>query len=160
LKNHLVVIGMVLVLLVVGLSGCNESNFVSSEVEIVNYTVVTKWNVYTGGSGTYTYYKPGFYHDYPENAQTSYIINVTLKNNAGRLLPMVYIYLNFYDKDDTLLARIHNPLEGIIGNLPETYTETCSIQIYKFQFIYYGIKEEYFDLVESVKFETCLELTP
>jgi hypothetical protein len=158
MNKHLIVIGTAVLLLVVGLSGCDESNFVSSEVEVVNYTVVTKWNVYTGGSGTYTYYKSGFYHDYPENAQTSYIINVTLKNNAGRLLPTVYIYLNFYDKDNNLLARMNNL--GIISNLPDTYTETLSIQISKFQFVHYGIKEEYFDLVESVKFEISLELTP
>jgi hypothetical protein len=158
MKKQLVILGIVVLLLAVGLSGCDKSNFVSSEVEIVNYTVVTKWNVYTGGSGTYTYYKSGFYHDYPENAQTSYIINVTLKNNAGRLLPIIYIYVNFYDKDYNLLARINNL--GIIGNLPDTYTETLSIQIYKFQFVHYGIKEEYFDLVESVKFEISLELMP
>jgi len=72
-------------------------------------------------------------------------------------LPIIYIYIKFYDKDDNLLARIHDPLQGIISNLPDTYTETCSIQIYKYQFEFYS-KEEYFDLVESVKFEICREL--
>jgi len=158
MNKHLIATGTAVLLLAVGLSGCGESNFVSSEVEIVNYSVVTKWTVYTGFSSN-TYYKPGFRHDYPENTQTSYIINVTLKNNAGRLLPVIYIYVKFYDKDDNLLARIQDPLQGIISNLPDTYTETRSIQIYKYQFEFYS-KEEYFDLVESVKFEISLEFTP
>lgn len=156
LKKHLIVIGTVILLLGVGLSGCDESNFVSSEVEIVNYSVVTKWIVYTG-FGSDTYYNSGFCHDYPENTQTFYIINVTLKNNAGRLLSRIYIDVNFYDKDYNLLARIHNPTWWVIANLPDTYTETLSIQISPTQFEGYGIKREYFDLVESVKFEINLE---
>lgn len=158
-----IAVTLVLILIVVGLSGCTElsnqdnveqeqDDASSSDIEIISYTVVTKW--LTGGHWDddwewipyETYFESGFYHDYSGDIQNEYnimyLINGTVKNNAGKKLTITICPL-LYDAYGNLLFEWHS---RIISGLPNSYTADFSFELKK-EFV------NYFDNVESVRFE-------
>lgn len=144
-------IGMliILILLILGLSGCNElGSGDDTGLKVINYEVVTQYSVWKDNGTLNTYNRSGFYHDYPENAHPSYVVNITVKNKSGDLITFMYLYIWFCDKDNIKLFKEYTG----IGNLPDTYTETITIESNKYR------NERYFDLVENIQFEFTEDL--
>lgn len=167
-KQTIIVMLAVMLMVVVGLSGCTEitnldnaeqddtSDVPASGVEIISYSVVTKW--LTGGHWDdnwewipyETYFENGFYHDYSGDIQNDYnimyLINGTVKNNAGEKLSITITPL-LYDAYGNLLFEWYPP--RIISGLPNSYTANFHFELKK-EFV------DYFDNVESVIFEITI----
>jgi len=88
------VIGIVVLFISIGLSGCEETLKITGDthqVKIIDFSVITQW--YIPGYGTYqSYSKSGFYKNYPAEAYNPrYIIKGTLQNIAGEDLNEILI---------------------------------------------------------------------
>ena len=139
MKKHLVVIGIIFVLLMVGFSGCTElnGNVESSgeieKVELVSYKVETqKWD--------YGYKTIGNGFNYSKDAEL-YLITGTVKNIAGETIISVNITAKFYDSTNIFLKE----KTTYLGGIPNTRTEDFGI--------YYFANEKYFENIRVVKFE-------
>ena len=148
-KKHLIVLGIAVLLICVGLSGCEESdknNDVdvtgdTSEIELLGYNITTTWWVVVYG-GSEKYEKSGFYHGYPSDAfNKQYKISGTVKNIAGKTLDKVNITANFYDSNNNFLASKTDSKNIFI----DTYT-------WDFEIICSSINE-YFEEIDHLKFE-------
>lgn len=97
MKKQLILIGVVLLLVVVGLSGCEQqlSNTGNSEVQIVNNGMeLTLGNyTYTNSDGTTT--------STWGNVKRVY---GTIKNIGNRTIPLVTVTVKFYGSDNRLLT--------------------------------------------------------
>lgn len=163
MKKQLVILGILALLFSVGLGGCNgnpfdiKNNQVPSQIEILNYSVQTKWSTY-GELGIIDkdYYEDGFYQDIPSNVSDFhkyYIISGTVKNICDR---MITIQLNavYYDGNGVELFKGSDYSIGAnyrgstIRDLPSGYNRTFSINLLKKTF--YDLVD-YFDEVESFK---------
>ena len=160
MNKHLIVIGIVLLLLVVGLSGCNESSNYGDEdlVEIYNVTVKTKWN-----EGYLTdvknFEEDGFYHGVSADDENVwnliYLISGTVKNIAGKKLNYIKVSAKLYDSDGNYLSSSNDALETIIRNLPNTYTKNFCIEI-RAPFLAGVGTFEYFYSVEDYELEVIV----
>jgi len=152
MKKQLVIVGMVVLLLCVGLSGCNQNT--ENQVEVKDYEVTTHW-YYGSGDDYKEYSEEGFFHDYPVDASSSavyYQIVGNLTNVAGKLLNSVTIDVILYDENGVELFNSANHLlqdcvqKGSVTNLPDTYVKEFTVRVYK------SCLAEYFDNVSSFKF--------
>lgn len=150
MKKQILIVGIIVLLIAVGLSGCNEqTNQGINGIQITNVEITTHWQ--TGGvwAGNKQFHEvSGFYHDYPVDSDTVltyYLINGTVINNAGELMPLLYIYLNLYDANNNVLRK--HIKSTVIHDIPNTYSETFHFEIKKSEML------DYFDNVENYKFE-------
>lgn len=155
MNNKLIAIGIILVILFVGLSGCNEldklSNNISGDeglVEIHNVTVETRWLISQGfGSPSLDYTENGFYHGVNASDDgvymLKYMISGTLKNVAGRKLSHITIRGKFYDANDIYLFSSDSTFDGRIYDLPDTYTRSWDIEIPEINFDYFEYVDDY-----------------
>ena len=143
MNNHLIVLGIAVLFLAVGLSGCEETVEVTGDadkVEIIDYSVTTKWHI--SGFGTFqTYSKPGFYKQYPEKAyEPRYVVSGIAKNIAGEDLDQIIITALFCDSNENQLASENTTIHDL-GN---TYTKNFTVYLYS--------SNQYFKNVDCVKF--------
>jgi hypothetical protein len=149
-------IGIVLLLLVVGLSGCNETlNYIDEDlIEISDMSVVTKYRSREEIEGSYqevAIIKDGFYHDVKPSPleiwDLRYEISGTVKNVAGRKLDKIIVSAKLYDVNGNFLGDSGDFIEGVY-NLPNTYSDNFLIIIFAPD---QGIKSsfEYFYNVED-----------
>lgn len=129
------VVGYILVLLIVGFSGCSEKKISGDvdKIELLDYSIETQ--KYDDG---YKKIGDGFIHN--DNASL-YLITGTIKNIAGEMINSVNITAKFYDNKNNYL-REENAYTGSIEN---NYTEGFMIKYY--------YNEKYFENVCGVKFE-------
>jgi len=130
MNKKLILIGIILIFVCVGLSGCNERQSLSDtdEVELVSYSVVTR-DEQGNKIGD------GFVHHDDANR---YRVTGTVKNIAGRNLDRITITARFYDKDNEFLHSEN----ATVWNLTKGNTDEFSISYYCF--------EKYFEVAESV----------
>ncbi len=144
MNKHLIIPVITVLLLAVGLSGCEETVEVTGDtdkVEITDYSVITEW--YIPSYGTYhSYTKSGFYKHYPANAyEPRYIVRGTVKNIAIEGLDQIIITVLFCDSNHNQLA-----LESTtIRNLGITYTKNFIVSLYS--------SNQYFKNIDLVEFE-------
>ena len=163
MNKHLIVIGTAVLILVVGVSGCDEINKLSDNisgdeglVEIYNVTVETRWNTYTSLGQTISHTENGFYHGVNSNddgvGMLIYKITGTVKNIAGRKLDRVTISAKLYDSSGNYLGSSNSALDGKVTNLPNTYTGKFSIEIRSPSILVAGAFK-YFENVEDYELE-------
>lgn len=128
-KNGLVV-GIIILLTIVSLSGCNERQSLNDtdEVEIVNYSVETR-DEFGDKIGD------GFVH---HNDSNRYKVTGTVKNIAGKTLDRITITARFYDIDNEFLHSEN----ATVWKLSKGATDDFSISYYSF--------EKYFEVAENV----------
>ncbi len=143
MKKQIIMLGIVILLICVGLSGCEETTNNggttgdTAEVELVNYKIET--------FGADMGFKPekigdGFIHS--EKAKNGYYkITGTIKNTAGRMLNNITVKVDFYDINHTYL----DSKSDYILNLQDTKTDD-------FKIIYLCFSS-YFENVEQIEFD-------
>jgi len=160
MKKQLIIIGIIITLLTVGLSGCNEQD----NVKIVDYNIFTHWHTFSG-INKIEHVENGFYHNYPDEVKdvyrnVYYSINGTIKNTCDKRLDLIKIDVICYDNDGVELFKTS---EGIysscydrasVTNLPSGYSEDFELKIYRFS--YYDQCSTYFDDVESFDFDISI----
>lgn len=117
MKKQNIIVGIVVLLLTIELSGCtdqNGDNVVDSDVELVN-TWIDRNTALDGSK--YDYYKG------------------TVKNVAGKMLNKVTVSLNFYDSENNFLFY----KTDTISNLANSYTKDFSVTVYSYQSYYENI---------------------
>mgnify|MGYP006288368325 CR=1 FL=1 len=162
MNKKLLAIGIILVFLIVGLSGCFDNNGGqisgdTDKVEIVSYEVITTWKEIEFGDTWKDQYpewveKSGFYHDIPEKKTITvggyedgryggaqYKVKVEVRNIAGEIID-VEVKAKFYDENDNHLKTKTKEIK----NIANSYTGKTTFS--------YGESETYFDNVDSVKF--------
>lgn len=153
MNKQFLIIGMAVLFICVGLSGCNEINLDIGGlgVEVIDYNVVTRWAAPNPeGWGVIDYEEPGFYHNISKEIPSNYYYKIsgTVKNNAGRKIDVFYVIIRFYDKDNNELdAR-----QKLLTNLANNYTKSFS---FKYPDAFGGW--EYFDYADHVNFEVSEE---
>jgi hypothetical protein len=101
MKKNLIVISIAVLLLVVGLCGCNEISNDSSNnnlVELSNFGVTTEW----GNSWERTV-KDGFYHEFPDDITIYYYVRGNVRNIGEKPIDSVSITAKFLDAEDNYL---------------------------------------------------------
>jgi|GEM_PF-3164300 len=142
MKKQLIIIGIIVLLITVGLCGCDESSQ-KSGITITNIVATTHW-IDGGRQESHE----GFYHeafsDIPFNV--NYQIQATVVNNAGKQISL-RIITNLYDANNNLLWTDKDSLTPIfINDLPNTYNKTFTKTIYETSL-------DYFYYVERCNFE-------
>ena len=125
MKKQLIIVGMIVLLITIGLSGCNETDKTKGDtdkVELVNYNVETLKGV---------------------GLNECKSIKGTVKNIAGTLIDKITINVKFYDSNNNLLRTITDYVEHIANS----YTQDFEVQYWN----YY----EYYENVDwdNIKFE-------
>ncbi len=134
MNKHQLIIGVIIIiLLAVGLSGCNELQQGNTDIEIVNYSVES-WNHILFEEDVKV--GDGFIHTGGVNR---YKIRGNVKNNAGKHLDAITIRAKFYDLGGNLL---YEEVE-IVSNLPNSYEK-------EFLFEISGNLISYFENIDSV----------
>jgi hypothetical protein len=142
MKKHLIVIGMVALLLVVGLSGCTDTQQDDQgsgidKFELLSYSVETMEDSYPEDRKI----GDGFIHS--EDADY-YQINGIIKNKAGYKTDII-VTMKFYDEKDIFLDS-----ETIkIYEVPDNYEESFKSRVWKSGLT--GL--DYFDKVKKVTFD-------
>jgi len=120
MKKKIIILGIVVMLICVGLSGCQESTGNgggttgdTSKVELVSYNVETK-------SSWYSILGDGFIHD---DDAGYYEITGTIKNIAGYKIDTVKVTAKLFDSNFIFLDSKYTYVSGI----PDTYTEDFKI---------------------------------
>ena len=160
MKKQLVILGIVVLFICVGLSGCEEktgnggdTTGDTSKVELVSYDVKTTWQEPTKYSENwndpYDYVEKqqeGFFHiSHPDSRYERYTITGTVRNIAGYKLDEIMITAKLYDSDGIYLTSSGDS----VYDIPDTYSEDFEIVV--------SGNYEYFDNIESVKFEISAE---
>jgi hypothetical protein len=142
MKSKYLMIGIIVLLLAVVFSGCNEQ--INSrtglektdKVQLVSYSTWTeKYIDFTTG---YQKIADGFV--YSEDADR-YVVNATIKNIAGEKLDTILVDVGFYDSSNNLLKTTTKYVWG----LPNSYTENVEVT--------YSSSSTYFENVDHVSFE-------
>jgi len=130
MKKKIIVVGIIILLTIVCLSGCNEAQTSGDidEVEIVSYSVETR-DEFGNKIGD------GFVHHDDANR---YKVTGTMKNIADRNLDRITVTARFYDSDNEFLHSEN----ATVWKLTKGATDDFSISYYSF--------EKYFELAESV----------
>ena len=154
MKKQILIVGMVILLICVGLSGCNQQSSngnsnnpqssgnpnipQSSSVQISNIKVTTKWNdgYYNGKRGQ----ADGFYHDYPTGMSAYYEITGDVKNIAGKPIDSVSITVKYYDNSNNYL----DSSTAYVSTLYLEETKSFSSTLYA---------SNYFDHISDYKIE-------
>jgi len=131
MKKQLVIIGIIILLISAGLSGCQESktNYKpptsgdTDEVELLNCTIETY-----GATNSSQRIKlgDGFVHNSVYNV-TYYVINGTIKNIANYIIHKIRITVNFYDENKSFLAN----QSAWIYNLRRNFTDNFEVPYLK-----------------------------
>ncbi|MCJ7572094.1 MAG: FxLYD domain-containing protein [Candidatus Thermoplasmatota archaeon] len=110
MKKQLMIVGIIIILLIVGLSGCNEqsnnentNNKYSNYVQLSNITIITFWNFASTNipSGSHD----GIYHNYPSDCYSVFfIISGTVTNIADKPIDLVELVVKFYDDNNNYIA--------------------------------------------------------
>ena len=121
MKNQLIIVGIIFILLVVVLSGCNDTNQIAGNTDKVE--LLDTWvDPHTAIDGSkYDYYMG------------------TVKNIAGYMLNTIKVTVKFYDSNNNYLFSGYDN----IRNLANSYTKDFSVYINSFNDYY-----EYIDHVE------------
>ena len=108
MNKKMLITAIALMLLTIGLSGCNEINGNTDTTIGNNVVQIINWY-----NGTYkavnNLYANGFV--YREDMDLLYIVNGTAKNNASQEIRVVTIHIKYYDINNTLLLD-----DGILEN--------------------------------------------
>jgi len=139
MNKHLIVIGIVVILLAVALSGCEElsqdgGTQGNTDFEIISYSVES-WEDKVLGLDDIKI-GDGFLHS---DEVDLFTIKGIVKNNAGRLIEALEIKAKFYDGNGIFLLDWTETLY----NIPDTYEE-------EFVFSMHSHYTTYFDNIESV----------
>jgi len=142
MNKHLLIFGIAILIICIGLSGCNESNETTGatdKVQLVNHIVET----YGANSGWEVPVKigDGFMHN-EQSKNGYYKVSGTVKNIAGTMLNMVIISVKFYDSNDNYL----HTEQYFINSLPNSYTGDFTVS-------FHASSSSYYDKAEKVKFE-------
>jgi hypothetical protein len=139
---------MILILLIsISLSGCTQeknSPVQQNEITIIDYNATTFW---TTSSKSYNH--SGFYHGFSDDSYHYYLINGTVKNEAGNLTSFSII-ADLYDSTNNILPAGNNPdviNEDTLYDVPDTAIMNFSIRINDYQ---------YFKQVSSVRFRISM----
>ena len=108
MKKHLIVIGTVVLLLVVGLSGCNEINLFSGDDRFVG--------TWKSNGSTITFFSDGTGSELSMSFQWEIKDNKLVREMFQGEASIVYDY-QFSDNDTTLT------LTAVGGGIPRTYTK-------------------------------------
>jgi len=149
MKIQLVIVGIVILLLVVGLSGCEEltgNGDVSgdtSKVELLDYNVISTWVTGAWTLNRQEHEQNGFFYDDSSDASNhEYKITGTIKNKAGYKLERIVVTAKLYDSNGIFL----DSKDDTVYDIPDTYTEDFSIS-------FFVHNTDRFENVNSVKFE-------
>ncbi len=167
INNRFLILGIAVLLLSVGFSGCTETNQnttddpngdqgeekftilpdgtrVSGDIDklkILNYSVITEKEV---NYRDYQKIADGFV--YIENA-SRYRIYGTTKNIAGKILNDIKITVEYYDDNNIYLSSGSDTLGILDPGIPDTYTWDFEIIYYKETI--FGMNE-YFEYVDHI----------
>jgi len=127
MKKKLIVTGIVVILITIGLSGCNESGQTAGDtdkIELVDYDVETK----SIAVNTYDDYK---------------LVSGTIRNIAGEPIHKVTVSVKFYDSNDNLL---HTETDDV-WDIANSYTEYFEVA--------YWHTDQYYENVDwnDIRFE-------
>ena len=139
------VIVLVFVLLMVGLSGCNElDNFITTNnVEVLDYSVIS----YKFGKNIVSSnIKLGDGFHYKED-MVGFKVSGTIKNNEGEPLKKIKVIGKFYDGNKFLGSD-----ETIIENVPVGETRDFNVFFHNGDF-----PNDYLLFVDNVKFDIMIE---
>ena len=128
MKKQLIIIGIIILVVTVGLSGCQESKTVykpptsgdTDEVELLNCTIETYGAM--NSSSEVIKLGDGFIHDSTYNV-SYYSINGTIKNIADYIIHKIRITVNFYDENKSLLAN----QSAWVYNLRRNFTDDFKV---------------------------------
>ena len=129
MKKQIIMLGIVVMLICVGLSGCEElTTNLNSEskdlVEFTNYKVTTEW--YQGNYMAREYViKEGFYHDFPGGETVYYYISGNVKNIADKPIDRVTIVANFFDSEDNFLDSSETKVLNLYLNESKNFKITA-----------------------------------
>lgn len=158
MNKQMSIVGVILIILLSGLSGCIEQNnddTGNNELEVVSYSIVTEAYSYNtkANKSIWKSFGEGFKPDnlpeissgggvyLPEEYyKARYRINVTVKNIADRRLDTISVILNFYDSNDTLL--ISEQIKNYSG-LPDGH-------IWDFEYEY-DYHDDYFERIDHLE---------
>ena len=127
MKKQFVIIGIIVIFLNVGLSGCNETSNKTTEnnnkVELIGYNIE---------------------ECSPSSNNICKNVNITVKNIGTELIKKLVITTNFYDFNNNYIDF----LEVTIQDIPESYIKSTSFLVCK-------IFIEYYDIIDwdNLKFE-------
>jgi len=142
MKKQLIIVGIIILLITVGLSGCNENseNFEdTNNVELVDYLVIS----YKFGKDAFSpNIKLGDGFNYKEN-MVGFKVSGTIKNNEGEPLSKIKVIGNFYDGNKFLGSD-----ETIIENVPDGETRDFNVFFHNRDF-----PNDYLLVVDNVQFE-------
>lgn len=129
---------MIVLLVFVGLSGCNSTNNTTGNINIkmLEYTITTYLG--TGNSTT------GFYHG--RIPSYNYKINGTIQNLLGYKAD-IKVKINFYDKKNNFL----DSTEQIVSGIANTYIAGFEFDVSK-QPYYDAHVIQYYDQIDHVAF--------
>lgn len=112
MKKQLVIIGITLVLIVIGLSGCSQqteqtsnTNPYSNDIQISNLKAVTQVIDDSGWGHGVLSTKSGFYHGHEHNdpGAIQYNVSGTIKNIGSKIIDRVDITVRFYNDQGNFL---------------------------------------------------------
>lgn len=150
MNNKILVPLILLMLIMVILSGCNEldsgndkQSGNTDKVKIVDYRIETysyenfidrfNYDTHTKVADELSYDKLGEFGYYN--------VNGTIKNVAGKKLNEIVIIVTFFDKDGIFI----NSRNATVTNLPNTFTDNFEVKIFS--------DSKYFEKINNIKFE-------
>ena len=112
MNRYLIVSGIAVLLICVGLSGCEDlssTDYGSDYVELSDIEVVTKWRTELWGSDSSSSWNEmsGFYYDYDKDAfehNVYYNVFGVVKNIGDKPIDSVIINAKFYDNKGNHLS--------------------------------------------------------
>ena len=132
-------IGLIVLFITIGLSGCIEDANEDTNIEIISHTIKT-YEVVRGGHDKFI--GNGFIH-VKDDRYTMFRIDGTIKNIGDEILKNVKVHIKYYDSKDNILRED----EGVSYSL--YINETAD-----FYFIWYDSGfYPYFDHVDHINFE-------
>ena len=150
MDKKILILSVGLILIMVGLSGCNELDSVNhkqsgntDKVKIVDYNIETysyenfidrfNYDTHTKVTDGLSYDKIGEFGYYN--------VNGTIKNIAGKKLNRILIIVTFCDKNGNFI----NSRNATVNNLPNNYTDNFEVKIFS--------DSKYFENIDNIKFE-------
>ena len=133
MKKQLIIIGIIILLIAVGLSGCQENNIsdnlidASNEVQLVSHSI----RIAQG------------WCDIPNGMQVMEVrlVSGTIKNIAGRNIDTVYVRVRFYDWDNKLLFTSTTTVSYLGRGLTDDFSvQYCSNEPYYETYDHYTIE--------------------
>lgn len=152
MKKQIIILGIAVLLICVGLSGCEEisDSLSSGDDELVEFScweVTTEW--YT--SHTDIEVKDSFYHDYPDDRRISYVVRGKVKNIAEKPFDRINITAYFFDDKGNQLCNS----SGSVSDLYMNETKSFNITVYN-RFLYPSC--EFFEQVDHYEIEYSVDI--